>query len=55
MSIFLRLRGLKLAMEAYEQRDNHAVLVSKARRGRALLKETLSGDAAYTSHDEEED
>jgi len=45
----------KLAMEAYEQRDNHAVLVSKARRGRALLKETLSGDAAYTSHDEEED
>lgn len=45
----------KLAMDAYEQRDNHAALVSKARRGRALLKETLSGDAAYTSHDEEED
>ncbi|RKQ72200.1 Kef-type potassium/proton antiporter (CPA2 family) [Litorimonas taeanensis] len=45
----------KLAMEAYEMRGDMEALVSKARRGHALLKETLSGEANYMSHDEEED
>jgi monovalent cation:proton antiporter-2 (CPA2) family protein len=44
----------QLAMEAYEMRGDMDALVSKAREGRALLKETLSGDAHYSSHDEEE-
>jgi monovalent cation:proton antiporter-2 (CPA2) family protein len=45
----------QLAMEAYEMRGDLEALVSTARRGQVLLKETLSGDATRISHNEEED
>lgn len=50
---FLEL-DFQLAMEAYEMRGDMDAMVSTARRGRELLKTTLSGDAAQNSHDEEE-
>ncbi len=50
---FLEL-DYQLAMEAYEMRGDMDAMVSTAKRGRDLLKATLSGDASHFSHDEEE-
>ena len=43
----------QLAMEAFEHRADMDALISRAKRGQELLKETLSGDALYTSTPDE--
>ncbi len=43
----------KLAMEAFEHRADIDALISRAKRGQELLKETLSGDALYTAKTDE--
>jgi len=45
----------QLAMEAYEMSGDLKALVSTSRRGQALLKETLSGDASHITDSQEED
>jgi len=45
----------QLAMEAFEHRGDMNALITRAKRGQELLKETLSGDAHYQSHPEEEE
>jgi len=45
----------QLAMEAFEHRGDMDALISRAKRGQELLKETLSGDAQYQVHPEEDE
>ncbi len=45
----------QLAMDSYHMRGDMEALASKAAEGRALLKETLSGDASHLSNEESED
>jgi monovalent cation:proton antiporter-2 (CPA2) family protein len=45
----------QLAMEAFEHRGDMDALISRAKRGQELLKETLSGDAQHHIHPEEND
>lgn len=45
----------QLAMEAFEHREDMNTLISHAKRGQELLKETLSGDTLYHSPPKKEE